>query len=80
MTAGPEDWDELFLRYLAGEADADLEGRVRKRLMSDESARSRLVALACQQPAGSEDWQGPQWSSVSSQDAGARFAQLWKIT
>jgi len=51
MSTPPEDWDELFLRYLGGEADADLERRVRERLLSDESARVRLVALACQQQA-----------------------------
>jgi len=51
MTGRKDDWDELFLRYLGGEADAELERRVRERLLSDESARARLVSLACQQQA-----------------------------
>jgi hypothetical protein len=50
----PEDWDELFLRYLSGDGDAQLERRVREQLLSDESARERLVALACQQQALSD--------------------------
>jgi len=50
----PEDWDELFLRYLSGDGDEELERRVRERLLSDESARERLVALACQQQALSD--------------------------
>ncbi len=54
MSERPEDWDELFLRYLSGEGDDDLERRVRERLLSDESARARLVALACQQQALSD--------------------------
>jgi ferric-dicitrate binding protein FerR (iron transport regulator) len=51
MSERPEDWDELFLRYLGGEADPELERRVRGRLLSDPSARDRLVTLACQQQA-----------------------------
>jgi len=54
MSERPEDWDELFLRYLSGEGDDELERRVRERLLSDESARARLVALACQQQALSD--------------------------
>jgi hypothetical protein len=54
MSERPEDGDELILRYLAGEADSELERRVRERLMSDESARARLVTLACQQQALSD--------------------------
>ena len=51
MSERPEDWDELFLRYLSGEADPEAERRVRERLISDPSARDRLVSLACQQQA-----------------------------
>jgi len=51
MTERKEDWDELFLRYLGGEADAELEQRVRERLLSDESARDRMVSLACREQA-----------------------------
>ena len=54
MTERPEDWDERFLRYLSGEADPELARLVRERLMSDESARARLVTLACQQQALSD--------------------------
>ncbi len=54
MNGRSEDWDELFLRYLGGEADPELEQRVRARLLSDASARDRLVTLACQQQAMAE--------------------------
>lgn len=51
MNGRPEDWDELFLRYLAGEADPEQEKQVRAHLLSDAAARERLVTLACQQQA-----------------------------
>ncbi len=51
MIERKDDWDEAFLRYLGGEADGELDRRVRERLFSDESARARFVELACQQQA-----------------------------
>ena len=54
MSDSAEDWDNLFLRFLSREADADLERRIGERLLSDPSSRRRFVLLACQQRAMSE--------------------------